>query len=223
MKPSIAPRSIVILVALMTAATIARGDTTAGPGDAKAHYNAATAHFAVGEFLEAGEEYNKAYKAKPDAAFLYNAAQSFRLAGANERALILYKNYLHFYPQAKNLEEVRTQIDKLQEAINATNNAKTNPPMNTDEPGHTQTTDTKPEPSQAPTTTTTTVVPVVAATPPPPDKPIYKKGWFWGVMAGVVVVVVVGVAVGVVEGSTTKPWNNAPPFGPTTTGLTVRF
>ncbi len=219
-----------LVMAGLCAATVARADdATPTPADAKRHYNAATAHFAVGEFAEAGEEYNKAYKAKPDAAFLYNAAQSFRLAGANERALVLYKNYLHFYPHAPNLDEVRTQIDKLTEAIEATNNAKTNPPMNTAEPG-------RPTPeggtevrTESTTTTPVTVTPVVATTAPPPDKPIYKKGWFWGVVAGAVVVVAVVVTVGVIEGSSTKSWNNAPPFGPgsqnglSTHGLTVRF
>lgn len=37
----------------------------------------------------------------------------------------------------------------------------------------------------------------VTAAPPPAKKPIYKKGWFWGVIAGGVVVIAVGVGLGV--------------------------
>ena len=85
--------------------------------DAKAFYERATADFAVGDFAKAADEYQQAYRLKPDAALLYNAAQSYRLAGNNEKALILYKNYVMFYPNQPNVDQVRSQIDKLKEAV----------------------------------------------------------------------------------------------------------
>ena len=47
------------------------------------------------------------------------------------------------------------------------------------------------------------------AAPPPPtvsvahpaEKPVYKKGWFWGVTVGAVVVVAAGVTLGVIYGT----------------------
>src|SRR6185312_14996699 len=96
--------------------------------DAKAHYQSATAFFAVGEFAKAADEYQQAYTLKPDPALLYNAAQSYRLAGNNERAIILYKNYVSLYPDQANVDEVRNQIAKLKDAIAAQENAKNNPP-----------------------------------------------------------------------------------------------
>ena len=72
---------------------------------AKEAFSKANVHYALGEFATAADLYQEAYKLKPDAAFLYNAAQSYRLAGNHQRALVLYKNYVLFYPQQKNIPE----------------------------------------------------------------------------------------------------------------------
>ena len=53
----------------------------------------------------------------------------------------------------------------------------------------------------------------------PPPKPIYKKGWFWGVMAGTAVVIGGGVALGVYYGTRTTPFMTTLP--PDNLGLTV--
>src|SRR5258706_8903492 len=78
----------VALFALL-AAGAARADNAT---EARAHFEAGSAHFAVGEFDQAGLEYQEAYKLKPDPALLYNAAQAYRLAGNHQKALVLYKN-----------------------------------------------------------------------------------------------------------------------------------
>jgi tetratricopeptide (TPR) repeat protein len=56
--------------------------------------------------------------------------------------------------------------------------------------------------------------PAVVMTAPPPrsDKPLIKKGWFWGVVVGAAAVVATGVALGVVFG-TPDPTNPNPTFG----------
>src|SRR5262245_24790157 len=92
--------------------------------EAREHYKAATGHFAVGEFAAAAAEYEAAFKLHQDPALLFNAAQSRRLAGENQKALVLYKNYLQLYPNNKNVPTVRDQISKLQEAIAAEEKAK---------------------------------------------------------------------------------------------------
>lgn len=167
---------------------------------ARAHYNQAQGHFAVGEFKLAADGYQAAYKLKQDPALLFNAAQARRLAGENTQALILYKNYLQFHPKARNISEVKEQITKLEEAIAAAESAKTSPPINTVEPDRTEPKETTAPPQQQ-----------VVVTPPsekPVDKPvpIYKKWWLWTAV-GVVVVAAVVIPVAVVA-SKPADWSN---------------
>jgi tetratricopeptide (TPR) repeat protein len=186
--------------------------------DAKAHYKKATAHFAVGEFSAAAGEYEEAYKLKPDAALLFNAAQARRLAGENEKAVVLYRNYVNLYPEARNISEVKEQIAKLQELIAAAQSAKTSPPTGTQEPA--------PAPTPPPPTTPPPAETAQAQPAPQPVEhtPIYKKWWLWTIV-GVVVVAAVVIPVAVIEGS--SKWANVPDQGPGAAlngaGLTVRW
>jgi tetratricopeptide (TPR) repeat protein len=187
-----------VIVLMMTATVFADSAS-----EAKAYYERATADFAIGDFAKAADEYQEAYRLKPDAALLYNAAQAYRLAGNNEKALILYKNYVNLYPNQPNVEQVRSQIEKLKEAVAAQEQAKTNPPTST--------------------------VPVQPAVVPPPQqaqgeaqpqaqltataerpRPLTKKPWFWATL-GASVLVVAGVTVGVVLG--TQPHAPTPTVG----------
>jgi tetratricopeptide (TPR) repeat protein len=198
--------------------------------DARTLFQEANAHFAVGEFNEAGEKYQQAYKQKQDPALLYNAAQAFRLGGNNEKALVLYKNYVMFYPRERNVDDVKNQIAKLKEAIAAQEQAKTAPPINTVEPRTGRTVATAPtttpsttEPTTEPNASTTeaSATPPSAAEPaatattttkPPDKKPIYKQWWLWTVVG---VVVAGGVVTAAVVATTpSREWNTAPPFGP---------
>jgi len=125
-----------LLTVLALAAPAARA-LAAEPADdktaqAKALSQEANAMYAVGDFEQAADKYQAAYKLKPDAALLYNAAQSYRMAGNNEKALLLYKNYAMFYPNARNRSNVDLQISKLQEAIAAQHKAQTQPPTTTE-------------------------------------------------------------------------------------------
>jgi hypothetical protein len=205
--------------------------------EARQHYESATSHFAVGEFAQAAEEYQEAFKLKRDPALLYNAAQAHRLAGNHEKALILYRNYLQLYPNEKNLGEVRSQIAKLKEAVAASDKAKTAPPMSTVEPrpvsgmaASSRSETTRPETSKPETARSESSKPAVASkpepatpparvdlTPPPPERerpivvertPVYKKWWLWTIIGGVVVV---GTAVALAVVFTRPgPWSNAP-------------
>ncbi len=117
------------------AAAAAEATTDDKTAQARALSQEANALYAVGEFEQAAEKYQSAYKLKPDPALLYNAAQSFRMAGNNEKALLLYKNYAMFYPTAKNIHNAESQISKLQEAIAAQHKAQTQPPTTTEPTG----------------------------------------------------------------------------------------
>src|SRR4029077_11792612 len=113
--------AVVLLVALPTAP--ARAD------EASVYQQKATAAFALGEYKEAAEDFERAFKLHPDPALLYNAAQAHRLGGNKERALTLYENYLRVYGKKNGrAEEVQKHVDDLKLAIEHDKAAGTSPP-----------------------------------------------------------------------------------------------
>jgi tetratricopeptide (TPR) repeat protein len=196
--------------------------------DAKMHYQKATAHYAVGEYHEAALEYEAAYKSKQDPALLYNAAQSHRLAGDNQKALLLYRNIVKLHPTSKYAVESKDRIVKLEQAI-ATTTSPPNQPAPVETGGTTAPVPAAPPPVTAPVQplaappASTAAAPaplpvapapaasVTATAAPAPaaggETPVYEKWWFWA-GAGVVVVGAI-VAVAVLSSSTT-PWTNVP-------------
>lgn len=201
-------RGLVLVAALLIVDRAGADRDTAQREVARAHFEKAKGHFAVGEFEEAAAEYQLAYKAKNDPALLYNAAQAFRLGNKLEKALVLYKNYLVFYPRAANAPEVRAQIDKLKAALASAERASTAQPIGTVEP--------TPSQPEAPART------VVATSAPVASKPpVYKRWWLWTIVG---VVVAGGVAAGAVLGTRPRQWSNVPDVGPgSKSGLEVRF
>jgi hypothetical protein len=130
--------------------------------EASAYQQKATAAFALGEYKEAAEDFERAFKLHPDPALLYNAAQSHRLGGNKERALTLYENYLRVYGKKNGrAEEVQKHIDNLKAAIERDKTAATSPP-----PG------TSPASAEAPRASAAVTAPAPAtarpATAPPP-------------------------------------------------------
>jgi tetratricopeptide (TPR) repeat protein len=97
-------------------ATTVRADANA---EARLHFENGTAHYALGEFSQAADEYQAAFRLKQDPALLYNAAQAYRLAGNREKALILYRNYVLLFPHEQNVDEVREQVAKLRQELAA--------------------------------------------------------------------------------------------------------
>ncbi len=85
--------------------------------DARKVYEEATAAFGLGRYADAAEKYEQAFSMRPDPAFLYNAAQSYRLAGNKPRALELYKNCLRLYPDFANAEDARNHVAVLKKQI----------------------------------------------------------------------------------------------------------
>jgi len=106
---------VVTVLSLLLAAPVAGG--TAGSKDARRIYDEATAAFGLGRYGEAAEKYEAAFAIKPDPALLYNAAQSYRLAGNKQRALELYRNYVRLYPDGTNAEDARSHVAALKKAI----------------------------------------------------------------------------------------------------------
>jgi tetratricopeptide (TPR) repeat protein len=204
---------LVLLLLLVSSAVRAEDD-------AKAHYQKATAHFAVGEYHDAAIEYEAAFKLKQDPAILFNAAQAFRLAGENQKALLLYNNIIKLYPGTHYAKDSKERIQKLSES-------GTSPPAATPAPEPTSVPPPVAPPpvtpiAPAPAAATPAVVAppapppsapaAVISSPPPPaeDHPIYTRWWFWtGVGVVVVGAVVAGIALS--SGGSAGPWNNLPP------------
>lgn len=82
--------------------------------EAKAHYDQGTVHFNLDEWPQAIEEFKAAYRAYPDATFLYNIGQCHRKMGNVAEALSFYKKYLRERPEAPNRAEVEKRIDELE-------------------------------------------------------------------------------------------------------------
>jgi hypothetical protein len=170
-------------IALATLLAVAlAGDAAAQTCDAKAHYDRATAAYGLSRFNEAGTEFEAAYECKPQPALLFDAAQAHRQGGNKQRALELFENYLHVYgPTATNGADVQKIIDQLR-------------------------VETAPPPTPPPAAPVVTTNEGVTATAPPPveRKPIYKRAWFWGAVAGGVVVLGVVIGVSAAYGTRTK-------------------
>lgn len=185
--------------------------------EARAYVNKATAAYALNHYAVAAENFEKAFELKPDPALLYNAAQSYRLAGNKERALELYESYVRVYGGNKRdmRPDVEGHIKQLKEAIERDRAAATSPPTTTVPMG------TSPE-APAGTTQPPPVTPIAPATPssvpaapapaetgsspvvlthgagePPASEPLTKKTWFWvAVGGGVAAAVIVGLVIG---------------------------
>ncbi len=115
-SPVVVARWLVALAVAATGLLPAAGARAEDAADAKAHYQKATAHFAVGEYREAASEYEEAFKLKQDPAILFNAAQAHRLAGYSQKALLLYNNVFKLYPTSPYAADTQERISKLSQA-----------------------------------------------------------------------------------------------------------
>lgn len=92
---------------------LAARDVAAQPdGTAKARAQAAFAdgqqHYAAGDYVEAGQTFEAAYALDADPAFLFNAAQAYRLGRACTKAAALYRAFLRDVPDPPN----RTKVEQ---------------------------------------------------------------------------------------------------------------
>lgn len=84
---------------------------------AREHYQRGTKFYDIGRYDEAIREFEAAYEAKSDPAFIYNLAQAHRLAGHNQEALQLYRNYLRYVPNPPNRTDIDERIRGLEKAV----------------------------------------------------------------------------------------------------------
>ena len=197
------PWSAAIIVATVLAAQVPVWAATSSK-DARRVYDEATAAFGLGRYAEAAEKYEAAFSLRPDPALLYNAAQSYRLAGNRARALELYRNYVRLYPEGTNAEDARSHVTALKKAIEDERTpsaaqvapapsapaASTPPPATMPPPIETPIPGAAPLPS-APPPAADTNVPMVSqpATAGDEQKPLTRQTWFWVAVGAAAVLV----------------------------------
>jgi len=140
MRPSIlSPRaaSAVLVCALLCWAAPALGDNVE---EAKRAFDAAETAYKLGKYKEAIKEYEAAFRAMAEPAFLYNMAQAHRQQYNLDKksfhlhkALNLYKTYLRESKETQRKQVVKNLIDELKQIISA---LEANAPAdNTKKPG----------------------------------------------------------------------------------------
>lgn len=147
-----------------------------------------TKYYNLNQYADALESFKRAYWNFEDPSFLYNIAQCHRALKHKSEAVEFYKSYLRNAPDAPNRTDVQRIVTELEAAIAQERAVTTAPPQGT-----------LAEPTKAPPPAVV-ATPAVSATPAPApgaERPVWKRGWFWGVMAGAAVVVGVGVGLGV--------------------------
>ena len=109
-------------VVILSCAALVTTNGHAAPNDlerAKALYKEAEVHFGLGEFDQALEKYQEAYRAKSLPGFLFNIGQCFRNLGDCDKALFNYRQYLVRMPDAYNREDVESLIEKCEVEVEA--------------------------------------------------------------------------------------------------------
>jgi tetratricopeptide (TPR) repeat protein len=111
-------RLAVVAVALVACAATAH---TAGAAEAlpeaREHYDRGMAHYELGEFAAAVDEFKLAYALSQAPGLLFNLAQASRLNKDYEQALHFYRTYLRVRPDAPNRDDVEKRILELEPVV----------------------------------------------------------------------------------------------------------
>jgi Tetratricopeptide repeat len=141
---------------------------------ARAHFVTGGSYYEQARYAEALHEFEEAYRLSKRVGFLYNIGVCHEQLGHTSAAITAFEGYLGSVSAPAERADLQARIDRLrasQAAATAT----------------------------AATSASGGGLQLTAA--PPPKRPVYKRGWFVGVMVGAAAVVVAGVTVGVVLGT----------------------
>ncbi len=142
----------------------------ADPGvtPARALFDRAEVKFNLGHFEAAAADYQAAYELDHRPALLFDIGQCYRNLGNYERARFYYRRFLALDPKTPNRRDTETLIDLMSKRLDE-QAARADLTARDPGPGAPA--------SFAPTTQ------------PAPDaggRPVYRRVWFWGAVAGVV-------------------------------------
>lgn len=189
-----AVRIAFVCIALAALAAPARAEDKAA---AKQAYAEGSKYYDLNQYAEALEAFKRAYWSYEDPSFLFNIAQCHRALGHKKEAVEFYRSYLRKSPNAPNRPDVEKIVADLQSAIDKERAAEVAPPTPTVAPSPVE----APAPAVVPPAAS---VHVAGPAPARKDRPVWKRGWFWGVVGGAVAVGV-GVGVGVGLGTAARP------------------
>ncbi len=188
------------MLVVATAVAIAVGVVPARADNkdiAREAFQEGSRQYEIGDFKAALAAFKKAYLNYEDPAFLFNIAQCERALGDKPEALRTYRVFLYKVPDSPQRPSVEKIVAELQAAIDQEKAAAAHPPTGTIAPGAT----TAPSPATTSESAPAQPAASLTASPPAREKPLVKRGWFWGVVAGGAVVVAGAVTLGVVLGT----------------------
>jgi hypothetical protein len=144
---------------------------TEDPSAARAHFKTGSTYYDLGKYDDAIREFEAAYEAKSDPAFLFNLAQAHRLADHPAEALHFYRTYLRYVPDPPNRADIEIKIKALEKLAAARpapaeSGPASSPTMATEPPPA-----TAPGPASEPSAREPTFAPE-PATPPPGGPPV---------------------------------------------------
>jgi tetratricopeptide (TPR) repeat protein len=169
----------IVLLCLLAAPV--RGQTSASfdcetNAACAALYEQAVQQSKAGQLVEAEKSYKLAYEVSHDARLLFNIARVLDKRGQEQEAMTYYRRFIEAPLQDEEQKaKARTYLEQLEAKLAAR-------------------TVTPPSPSATAATTTN---PALTPSGEQSAKPVYKKGWFWGVMVGSAVAVGLGIGLGV--------------------------
>jgi tetratricopeptide (TPR) repeat protein len=147
----------------------------AAAAEARARYEAGVAAYEQGHFDQAIRAFERAHELDPAPILLFNIAQSYRKKGDPQQALLHYRRYLQADPRAPDRAKVVSRIEELEGQLASAPAVAASPALSPVRP-----TAATPDPA----------APFIAAAGPTPrtgERPLYRRPWFWGAMAGVVI------------------------------------
>jgi tetratricopeptide (TPR) repeat protein len=118
-------RLAVLVAALVATVPAVCAAANADPArDARLHYDRGMAHYELGEFRAAVNEFKQAYALSQAPGLLFNLAQASRLGKDYDQALHFYRTYLRVRPDAPNREDVEKRIVELEPIVEARRQAE---------------------------------------------------------------------------------------------------
>jgi tetratricopeptide (TPR) repeat protein len=176
---------------------------------AREAFRLGTLQYDLGDFKAALAAFKKAYLQYEDPAFLFNIAQCERQLGDKTEALRTYRVFLNKAASAAQRAQVEKIVRELEIVIEQDTAVAARPPTETMAPGATRGGEVRSPPPlvEMQGVEVSSPAPVTAfVIAPPVDKPLTKKGWFWGVVVGGAVVVAGAVTLGVVLGTRSRSY-----------------
>jgi tetratricopeptide (TPR) repeat protein len=216
-EPSVSRRLgtsfLALCVALMP---IAAHASAADDVKAKALFKEGEKAYNGGDFQGALEKYQQAYDLSPLPGFLFNEAQCYRQLGNFERAAFMYGRFVDVSkPKAANVElavKLKDEMEGKQAEKVAADKKATDDGAEAKRVADAKAAEE--HKNDAPVQANLTPPPPAADLSPPPappeEKPLYKSGVFWTLLAVGVVAVAGGVTAGVLVSKNQSPQQPPP-------------